>query len=68
MEAIKACRLFSIIIIIIITNYCSALLFAGGGGMRVGPQYQAVVPDFDPGESIIIFKKESSSSGNLILK
>lgn len=24
---------------------------AGDGGMRVGPQYQAVVPDFDPGEN-----------------
>ncbi|XP_053133291.1 REST corepressor 1 isoform X2 [Hemicordylus capensis] len=23
----------------------------GGGGMRVGPQYQAVVPDFDPAKS-----------------
>ncbi|MEQ2170010.1 REST corepressor 1, partial [Goodea atripinnis] len=22
-----------------------------GGGMRVGPQYQAVVPDFDPGKN-----------------
>lgn len=24
---------------------------SGGGGMRVGPQYQAVVPDFDPGKN-----------------
>uniref|UniRef100_A0A3Q3L1R9 REST corepressor 1 n=1 Tax=Mastacembelus armatus TaxID=205130 RepID=A0A3Q3L1R9_9TELE len=24
----------------------------GGGGMRVGPQYQAVVPDFDPGKRL----------------
>uniref|UniRef100_A0A673BS70 REST corepressor 1 n=1 Tax=Sphaeramia orbicularis TaxID=375764 RepID=A0A673BS70_9TELE len=24
----------------------------GGGGMRVGPQYQAVVPDFDPGKGL----------------
>lgn len=22
----------------------------GGGGMRVGPQYQAMVPDYDPGD------------------
>uniref|UniRef100_A0A2K6TTE2 REST corepressor 1 n=1 Tax=Saimiri boliviensis boliviensis TaxID=39432 RepID=A0A2K6TTE2_SAIBB len=26
----------------------SPIQLAGGGGMRVGPQYQAVVPDFDP--------------------
>lgn len=27
-------------------------LSVGGGGMRVGPQYQAVVPDFDPGKTL----------------
>uniref|UniRef100_A0A3Q1JVQ5 REST corepressor 1 n=1 Tax=Anabas testudineus TaxID=64144 RepID=A0A3Q1JVQ5_ANATE len=25
----------------------------GGGGMRVGPQYQAVVPDYDPGKRLM---------------
>nr|XP_043904067.1 REST corepressor 1 isoform X1 [Solea senegalensis] len=25
----------------------------GGGGMRVGPQYQAVVPDFDPDVAVV---------------
>lgn len=24
----------------------------GEGGMRVGPQYQAVVPEFDPGKNV----------------
>lgn len=28
---------------------------SAGGGMRVGPQYQAVVPDFDPGKSLLSF-------------
>ncbi|XP_039107127.1 REST corepressor 1 isoform X2 [Hyaena hyaena] len=30
----------------------------GGGGMRVGPQYQAVVPDFDPVDEYIAIAKE----------
>lgn len=30
---------------------CHLCVHAGDGGMRVGPQYQAVVPDFDPGEN-----------------
>uniref|UniRef100_A0A3B3CPD8 REST corepressor 1 n=1 Tax=Oryzias melastigma TaxID=30732 RepID=A0A3B3CPD8_ORYME len=29
-------------------SLCCLCARAGGGGMRVGPQYQAVVPDFDP--------------------
>ncbi|KAF4800947.1 REST corepressor 1 [Turdus rufiventris] len=30
-----------------------------GGGMRVGPQYQAVVPDFDPATRFVQYKDES---------
>lgn len=29
-------------------------LLLGAGGMRVGPQYQATVPDYDPGECVSV--------------
>ncbi|XP_008113956.1 REST corepressor 1 isoform X1 [Anolis carolinensis] len=37
----------------------------GGGGMRVGPQYQAVVPDFDPAK-IVKRTQERENLGMLV--
>lgn len=34
------------------SDYTCLCVDVGDGGMRVGPQYQAVVPEFDPGKNL----------------
>lgn len=47
------CVLSTLLSALLNTSVCVGVcLCAGGGGMRVGSQYQAVVPDYDPGKTL----------------